>query len=152
MDIWQRGAVAVEADPKPDPETFEAYIREKIHLLKRRQASGRLTHSTGFLLDAIWKNYINPEFAEEKKQKEARQQAQDRKAKARELAALQEQREQVKRSHSDALHAHWGSRLRRDSWVSVRYAEELNSTTSSVTLRRTDRHGIVVRQVALKRK
>jgi len=97
-------------------------------------------------------NYTNPEFAEEKKQKEARQQAQDRKAKARELAALQEQREQVKRSHSDALHAHWGSRLRRDSWVSVRYAEELNSTTSSVTLQRTDRHEILVRQVALKRK
>jgi len=45
-----------------------------------------------------------------------------------------------------------GIHLRWDSWVSVRYAEELNSTTSSVTLRRTDRHGIVVRQVALKRK
>src|SRR5712691_3190586 len=61
-------------------------------------------------------------------------------------------REQVKRSHSDALHAHWGSRLRRDSWVSVRYAEGLNSGKSSVTLQRTDRHGILVRQVALKRK
>ena len=36
-----------------------------------------------------------------------------------------------------------GIRLRRDNWVSVRYAEELNSTTSSVTLQRADRHGIV---------
>ena len=36
-----------------------------------------------------------------------------------------------------------GIRLRRDSWVSVMYAEELNSTTSSVTLQRTDRHGIL---------
>ena len=36
-----------------------------------------------------------------------------------------------------------GIRLRRDSWVSVMYAEELHSTTSSVTLQRTDRHGIV---------
>jgi hypothetical protein len=36
-----------------------------------------------------------------------------------------------------------GIRLRRDSLVSVRYAEELNSTTSSVTLQRTDRHGIL---------
>ena len=106
LDIWQRGAVAVEAVPKPVPEAFEVYIREKIHLLKHRQASGRVTHSTGFLLDAIRKNYTNPEFAEETKQKEARQHAQDRKAKARELAALQEQREQVKRSHNDALHAH----------------------------------------------
>jgi DNA invertase Pin-like site-specific DNA recombinase len=33
--------------------------------------------------------------------------------------------------------------LRRDNWVSVRYAEELNSTTSSVTLQRADRHGIL---------
>ena len=45
-----------------------------------------------------------------------------------------------------------GIRLRRDSWVSVRYAEELNSGKSSVTPQRTDRHGILVRQVALKRK
>jgi hypothetical protein len=36
-----------------------------------------------------------------------------------------------------------GIRLRRDNWVSVRYAEELNSTTSSVTLQRADRHGIL---------
>src|SRR6266568_933865 len=34
-----------------------------------------------------------------------------------------------------------GIRLRRDNWVSVRYAEELNSGQSSVTLQRTDRHG-----------
>jgi hypothetical protein len=55
------------------------------------------------------------------------------------------------RGCSDGLHA-LGIRLRRDSWVSVMYAEGLNSTKSSVTLQRTDRHGIVVRQVALKRK
>jgi len=36
-----------------------------------------------------------------------------------------------------------GSRLKRDSWVSVRYAEALNSGKSSVTLQRTDRHGIL---------
>jgi hypothetical protein len=36
-----------------------------------------------------------------------------------------------------------GIRLRRDSWVSVMYAEELNSGQSSVTLQRTDRHEIV---------
>jgi hypothetical protein len=38
---------------------------------------------------------------------------------------------------------HLGIRLRRDSWVSVMYAEGLNSTTSSATLQRTDRHGIL---------
>jgi hypothetical protein len=36
-----------------------------------------------------------------------------------------------------------GIHLTRDSWVSVMYSEELNFTTSAVTLRRTDRHGIV---------
>ena len=36
-----------------------------------------------------------------------------------------------------------GIRLRRDSWVSVMYAEELNSTKSSGFLQRTDRHGIL---------
>src|SRR5215475_10572175 len=34
-----------------------------------------------------------------------------------------------------------GIRLRRDNWVSVRYAEELNSGKSSVLLQRADRHG-----------
>jgi hypothetical protein len=36
-----------------------------------------------------------------------------------------------------------GSHVRRDRLVSVMYSEELNSTTSSVSLQRTDRHGIV---------
>ena len=36
-----------------------------------------------------------------------------------------------------------GIRLRRDSLVSVMYSTELNSATSSVTLQRTDRHGIL---------
>ena len=37
----------------------------------------------------------------------------------------------------------WGICLRRDNWVSVRYAEELNSGKSSVLLQRADRHGIL---------
>jgi hypothetical protein len=36
-----------------------------------------------------------------------------------------------------------GIRVKRDSLVLVMYAEELNSITSSVTLQRTDRHGIL---------
>ena len=37
----------------------------------------------------------------------------------------------------------WGIHLRRDTWVSVRYAEALNSTKSSVNLQSTDRHDIL---------
>jgi predicted ATPase len=36
-----------------------------------------------------------------------------------------------------------GIHLRWDNWASVRYAEELNSGKSSVTLQRADRHGIL---------
>ena len=36
-----------------------------------------------------------------------------------------------------------GIRVRRDNWVSVMYAEGLNSAKSSVPLQRTDRHGIL---------
>ena len=99
LDIWQRGVDSVEAKAKPSPEAFETYLREKLHLLKRRQASGNIENSTGFLLEAIRKNYNNPEFAKEQK-------AQAQKVKTRELAALEEQRTQMKRTHDDALHAH----------------------------------------------
>ena len=37
----------------------------------------------------------------------------------------------------------WGIHLKRDSGVSVMYAEALNSAKSSGTLQRTDRHGIL---------
>jgi hypothetical protein len=105
-EIWQQGVDYIEADPKPDVEGFDAYIREKIHLLKRRLASGRVENSTGFLLNAIKKNYANPEFTKEQQQKEAQQNAQERKTKARELAALEEQKQQTKYRHEDAIHAH----------------------------------------------
>jgi hypothetical protein len=36
-----------------------------------------------------------------------------------------------------------GIRLRRDNWLSVGFAEELNSGKSSVILQRADRHGIL---------
>jgi hypothetical protein len=42
-----------------------------------------------------------------------------------------------------AFLAFLGIHLKRDSWVSVMYAEALNSTKSSVTFQSTDRHGIL---------
>jgi hypothetical protein len=46
--------------------------------------------------------------------------------------------------HGDARHDICrGIHVKRDSLVSVMYAEELNAITSSVTLQRTDRHGIL---------
>ena len=51
-------------------------------------------------------SYANPEFAEEQKQQQARQHAQERKAKAHERAALEEQKQQARYLHEDALHVH----------------------------------------------
>ena len=39
------------------------YIREKIHLLHKRRASGKVENSTGFLIEAIRQNYANPDYA-----------------------------------------------------------------------------------------
>jgi hypothetical protein len=101
--IWQEGFNGVVEHLRPkigneDIETaFVHYIREKIHLLKCNQ--GKIGNSTGYLIDAIKKNYFNPKFAKEQK-------AQAQKAAARELKALEEQKDQVKRTHGDALHTH----------------------------------------------
>jgi glutathione S-transferase len=83
LEIWQQGFSYVDedvrpADPGEDVEVaFVQYIHEKIHLLKRRQASGKVENSTGFLLQAIRQNYANPEFAQEQRREvlAARQQA-----------------------------------------------------------------------------
>src|SRR5262249_5076800 len=105
LEIWQQGFGYVQEKVRPtelgeDVEaTFIHYIREKIHLLKRRQASDKVENSTGFLLEALKKNYTNPEFTKE-------QNAQDRKAKARQLAALEEQKQQTRYTQEDTLHEH----------------------------------------------
>ncbi len=73
FEIWQHGYDCVDKDMRPsDPgedveAAFVQYVREKIHLLKRRQASGKVENTTGFLLQAIRQNYTNPEFAQEQK-------------------------------------------------------------------------------------
>src|SRR5205823_9003417 len=62
QDIWQRGFTQVEPGRRPADMEFATYVREKIHLL-RRQPACKIKNATGFLLDALRKNYANPEFA-----------------------------------------------------------------------------------------
>jgi hypothetical protein len=94
--IWQQGTDCIEAADKPEAEAFDAYIREKIDLLKRRQAQGKVASATGFLLSAIKHNYPNPEFA---KAAMKRRRAHQERAEAERQAALRERfeahREQV---------------------------------------------------------
>ena len=56
---------------------------------------------------------------------------------------LERRKRQICADQQERVFAPLGIRLRRDNWVSVRYAEELHSTTSSVTLQKTDRQEIL---------
>ena len=81
-DIWQRGFASVAAavwSPGHGEDldaAFAEYVREKIHLLKRRQAAGKVDSSTGFLVQALRQNYANPEYTAEKQQEARRVQRQ----------------------------------------------------------------------------
>jgi hypothetical protein len=103
-EIWQQGFDYVEEGVRPgdlgeDTEAvFAQYIREKIHLLKRRQASGKMRSGTGFLLQAIKHNYANPEFAEEQRRQEAAALQKARQSREREIKALQEQKAQLEKA------------------------------------------------------
>jgi hypothetical protein len=89
-EIYQQGFNYVQESERPthlgenEEAAFVEYVREKIHLLKRRLANSRVENSTGFLLQAIKHNYANPEFVEAQKrqvieeQKKTRQQRQPR--------------------------------------------------------------------------
>ena len=103
LEIWQKGLDIVEpgkrppADDNPE-EAFAQYVKEKIHLMHQRRASGKLANPAGFLLSAIQKNYGNASMEQEAKSRARKEQAQ-------ELARLQEQQQQVTRQMEDALHA-----------------------------------------------
>jgi hypothetical protein len=100
-EIYQQGPQYVKVEPRPKAEAFEEYVYEKIHLLKRQQAAGKVKSVTGFLLQAIRDNYANPDYAEEMKRQEAKRQQDEKRAHKRELEKLQGQKilaEKVRRN------------------------------------------------------
>ena len=103
LEIWQKGLDMVEPGKRPPvgdnpEEAFVQYVKEKIHLMYQRRASGKLTNPAGFLLSAIKQNYGNARMEQEAKSRARKEQAQ-------ELVRLQEQQQQVTREMEDALHA-----------------------------------------------
>jgi plasmid replication initiation protein len=108
-DIWQQSFSYVDEKVRPaDPDeaaeaAFVQYIREKIHLLKRRQTSGKVENSTGFLLQAIRQNYANPEFAQEQQRQasEAKQRAQ--KEQEKQVKVLERQRAEIEHARGKAF-------------------------------------------------
>jgi hypothetical protein len=109
-NIYQRGWAFVAddairpADPSKNPEAaFARYIREKIHLLKRRQASGKVDNSTGFLLEAIRQNYANPEYTAENQREAERKSHQVRREREKQAKALAQQKEELEHARDKEL-------------------------------------------------
>jgi Initiator Replication protein len=109
-DIYQRGwaFVADDAtrpvDAGEDPEAaFVRYIREKIHLLKRRQASGKVDNSTGFLLEAIRHDYANPEYTAEKRREADRKEQQGKHEREKQAKALARQKDDLEQARDEEL-------------------------------------------------
>ena len=109
LDVWQKGFHYVDAATRPeeigeDAEAeFARYIREKIHLLKRRQASGKVENITGFILEAIRKNFANPEFSQEEKHQKAAEATKAKKVKDVQKRQLESQLEELEKARNEAL-------------------------------------------------
>ncbi len=108
-DIWQQGFRYVDeqerpAEPVEDAQVaFLHYVREKIHLLKRRQASGKVENSTGFLLQAIRQNYANPEFAQEQKREALAATHQAKREWEKQMKALEQHKAHLENTRDQAL-------------------------------------------------
>jgi hypothetical protein len=109
LEVWQKGFHYIDAATRPveigeDAEAeFARYIREKIHLLKRRQASGKVENITGFLLEAIRKNFANPEFSQEEKHQKAAEATKAKKVKDVQKRQLESQLEELEKARNEAL-------------------------------------------------
>ena len=110
-DIWQQGfrfvdAAVRPAAPREDADTaFVQYVREKIHLLKRWQASGKVDNSTGFLLNALRHHYANPEFLHETQRQAAAQTHEAKRAREAQRQTLEADKAAIEHARDAALQA-----------------------------------------------
>jgi hypothetical protein len=108
-EIYQQGFGYVQESERPinlsenEETAFVEYVREKIHLLKRRLASGKVDNITGFLLRAIKENYANPEFAEAQKRQGMEEQKKIWQQRQPEIKALIRRQETLKNARDEAI-------------------------------------------------
>jgi hypothetical protein len=101
----------VETENRPEAahgdgeDVFLQHVREKVDLLRRRQASGKVENSTGFLMEAIRKNYANPEFGAAEKQREAHRRREDKASRERKLERLRDEKIEAERARRDEARA-----------------------------------------------
>jgi hypothetical protein len=110
--IFQQGFTYIEAAGRPEMSRYDAdpdralekYVREKIDLMKRRQAAGKLKSAAGFLRQAIRKNWENPEAAQEAQLSEQRRFAKERGQLQRRKDNLTFHREKIGFEQDKAMH------------------------------------------------
>jgi len=110
-EIWQQGfhfvdTAARSTDNGHNTDTaFVQYVREKIHLLKRRQASGKVENSTGFLREALRHNYANPEYAQEQTRQAVAREQEAKQERARQAQGLAQHKAELEHARDEALQA-----------------------------------------------
>src|SRR6266853_2175713 len=110
-DIWQQGFRYVDDAARPPDNghdmdaAFVQYVREKIHLLKRRQASGKIENTTGFLLNALRHHYANPEFLHETQRQAAAQAHEAKRAREAQRKTLEADKAAIEHARDEALQA-----------------------------------------------
>ena len=108
-EIWQQGFGCVHEGVRPAvsaeeaDEAFECYIWEKIHLLRRKLASGKVENITGFLLEAIRKNFANPEFAQERTREAAAEALKASKKRNAQVKRLEAQKAEIEQAREKAF-------------------------------------------------
>ncbi len=108
--IWQEGFKYVDEDKRPtnigeDPEAaFDRYILEKTHLLRRKQAERTVKNITGFLREAIKRNYANPEFAAEETKRKASEESKTKQFTERGRRLVEERKEKILTARETELH------------------------------------------------
>jgi hypothetical protein len=108
--IWQEGFKYVDEEKRPvnigeNPDAaFDKYVLEKIHLLRRRQADRKVKNVTGFLREAIKRNYANPEFVAEEAKTRAREANKTKFLGERQQQLLDEQKSEITAARDAEMH------------------------------------------------
>ena len=103
-EIWQQRFEYVDTSKRPKGVEFETYIQEKLHLLKQRQAEGKVKSATGFLLKAIKQNYANPEFVSEDKKQIVKEEKKAKQVREHNQQLLEDQRTELETSRDKEWH------------------------------------------------
>ncbi len=113
-EIWQQGFRCVHESVRPvvpaaeADEVFEQYIREKIHLLKRKLTAGKVENITGFVREAIRKNFANPEFAHAQQREAVAEAQKTREAQEQQIKRCEAQKAEIEQARDKALSETYG--------------------------------------------